>query len=374
MININPDIKFKKQLKQISNSSLNECMQCGNCSVVCSLAPENKPFPRKEMIWAGWGMKDKLIGNPDIWMCHQCGDCSTYCPRGVKPADILSAVREISYQHYAKPRFLGKILSSPKWLPVAILIPVVIISAILYLAGTLQIPEGPINYSKFFPHVWLNSSFTILWFLTIALGIVGLRNFWNDMKKQNPELKITGSFLKNLFANFKEILQHSNFSKCSNLNPRKIAHIFVFYGFILLLIVTAFAIYAAVTHQYPLGLFNPFKILGNVAAIMLIIGLGVMIIKRITDKENYGNSSYADWLFLISMFLLTISGVVVETARFLNWSIAYHLYFFHLICVWFIIIYLPYTKFGHLLYRIVAMTFDESVNRDYNKKNEDQHN
>jgi quinone-modifying oxidoreductase subunit QmoC len=91
--------------------------------------------------------------------------------------------------------------------------------------------------------------------------------------------------------------------------------------------------------------------------------------KRIIDKENYGNSSYADWLFLISMFLLTISGVVVETARFLNWGIAYHLYFFHLICVWFIIIYLPYTKFGHLLYRIVAMTFDKSVKRNYSKKN-----
>lgn len=371
MININPDIKFKKQLKQISNSSLNECMQCGNCSVVCSLAPENKPFPRKEMIWAGWGMKDKLIGNPDVWLCHQCGDCSTYCPRGVKPADILSAVREVSYQHYAKPKFLGKIVSSPKWLPVAILIPVIIISAILYLAGTLQIPEGPVNYSKFFPHAWLNSSFTILWFLTIALGIVGLRNFWNDMKKQNPEFKITGGFLKNLISTRKEILFHSNFSKCSIQKSRKIAHILVFYGFILLLAVTAFAIYAAVTHQYPLDLLNPFKILGNVAAVMLIIGLTVMIIKRITDKENYGNSSYADWLFLISMFLLTISGVLVEAARFLNWSIAYHLYFFHLICVWFIIIYLPYTKFGHLLYRIVAMTFDKSVKRDYSKKNAD---
>jgi len=362
MININPDIKFKKELKQISKSSLNECMQCGNCSVVCSLAPENKPFPRKEMIWAGWGIKDKLIGNPDIWLCHQCGDCSTYCPRGVKPADVFSAVRELSYQHYAKPKILGRILNQPKWLPIAILIPIIFISAILYMAGTLQIPEGNVNYSKFFPHAWLNTSFTVLWFLTLALGIVGLKNFWNDMKKQNPELKITGSFLKNLFANFKEILLHSNFSKCSDKISRKIAHFLVFYGFILLLIVTAFAIYAALTHKYPLGLMNPFKLAGNVAAIMLFVGLGTMIITRIKEKEN---STYTDWLFLISLFLLTISGVIVEAARFLNWGIAYHLYFFHLICVWFIIIYLPYTKFGHLLYRVVAMVFAKSTGRSY---------
>ncbi len=363
MINIQPDIEFKSKLKKVSKSSLNECMQCGTCSVVCSLAPEEKPFPRKEMIWAGWGMKDKLIGNTDIWLCHQCGDCSTYCPRGVKPADIFSAVREISYQHYAKPKFLGKIMNDPKWFPFALLIPVVIISLILYLAGTLQIPEGPVNYSKFFPHAWLNSSFTFLWFLTIGLGIIGLRNFWKDLKSQNPDLKPSGSFIKNLFAIRKEIILHSNFSKCSNKKSQKIAHLLVFYGFILLLFVTAFAIYATIVHKYPLGITNPFKILGNVAAIMLFIGLGIMILNRVFDKENSGNSNYADWLFLISMFLLTLSGVVVQAARFLDWGIAYHLYFFHLICVWFIIIYLPYTKFGHLLYRVVAMVFAASIGR-----------
>jgi quinone-modifying oxidoreductase, subunit QmoC len=363
MLNINPDIKFKKDLKRISKSSLNECMQCGTCSVVCSLAPDERPFPRKEMIWAGWGMKDKLIGNTDIWLCHQCGDCSTYCPRGVKPADVFSAVREISYQHYAKPKILGKIVNNPKWLPVALLIPIIIISVILLLAGTLQIPEGPVNYSTFFPHAWLNSSFTFLWFLSIGLGIVGLRNFWNDMKKQNPNSKPTGSFIKNLLSIRKELILHSNFSACSAQKTRKIAHVLVFYGFIMLLLVTAFAIYAAVTHNYPLGFTNPVKIFGNIAAIMLFVGLGIMIANRIFNKKDFGSSTYTDWLFLISLFLLTISGVVVEAARFLDWGLAYHLYFFHLICVWFIIIYLPYTKFGHLLFRVTAMVYAASIGR-----------
>jgi len=128
MIEVATDIKFKKELKKESGSSLNECMQCGTCSVVCSLAPEDKPFPRKEMIWAGWGMKEKLVGNVDVWLCHQCGDCSTYCPRGVKPGDVLAALRQISYRHYARPRFLGKLLSKPSLLPFAILIPVIIIA------------------------------------------------------------------------------------------------------------------------------------------------------------------------------------------------------------------------------------------------------
>lgn len=364
MIEVKPDIEFKKQLKKISNSSLTKCMQCGTCSVVCSLAPTDRPFPRKEMIWASWGLKEKLIGNTDIWLCHQCGDCSAHCPRGAKPSDVFAAVREISYQHYAKPKFLGKILNNPKWLPVAILIPIVIISTILILAGTFQIPEGPVNYSKFFPHAWLNSSFSFLWFLTIGLGIIGLRNFWNDLKKQNPNSKSSGSFLKNLFSIRKEIILHSNFSKCSTQKSKKLAHLLVFYGFILLLLVTAFAIYAAIVHKYPLELTHPFKILGNIAGLMLFIGLGIMIINRVFNKNDFGSNTYSDCLFLISLILLTSSGVIVEAARFLNWNLAYHLYFFHLICVWFIIIYLPYTKFGHLLFRVVAMVYAKSIGRE----------
>ena len=135
MVELEPDIRFKKELTKKSGASLNECIQCGTCSVVCSLAPKEKPFPRKEMIWAAWGLKEHLIANTDVWLCHQCGDCSTYCPRGVKPADVISAVRKMTYLHYARPRFLGIMLSNPKWLPVAVLIPIVIIASILLFHG-----------------------------------------------------------------------------------------------------------------------------------------------------------------------------------------------------------------------------------------------
>lgn len=368
MQNINPDIKFKKQLKQVSKSSLNECIQCGNCSVVCSLAPEDNPFPRKEMIWAGWGMKEKLIHNTDIWLCHQCGDCSTHCPRGVKPADVFAAVRQITYKHYAKPRFFGEMLNNPRLLPLAILIPVIIIAGILMLAGTFQIPEGDVNYSKFFPHIWLNSSFTLITLLSLGLGVMSLKQFWNDLKSKYPESKSRYGFFKSLLKIKTQIILHSNFSSCSSQKSRKISHFLVFYGFILLLIVTAFAIYAALTHNYPLKITNPFKILGNIAGLMLLVGLSMMVINRIFNKKDFGNSTYTDWLFLISFFLLTISGILVQFGRFLNWSSAYHLYFFHLVCVWFIIIYIPYTKFGHLLYRTVAMAFANSIGRNLKSK------
>lgn len=362
---INPDIQFIKEVKTISKSPVKTCMQCGECSVVCSLAPEERPFPRKEMIWTGWGLKNKLMGNPDVWLCHQCGDCSTYCPRGVKPADVISGIRQLSYLHYARPRFMGVLLSKARYLPIAFLIPTVFIIGILSVAGTLTLPDGPVNYSAFFPHIWLNSTFTAITLISYSLLLFSLLRFWKDMKSYLPDNRDihTVGLIKSIFLAKQEIITHKNFSSCSTHKSRRISHFLVFYGFILLLFVTAYAIVAAITHNYPLSLFNPFKVAGNVAAFMLIIGLTIMILNRLIKKKTAINSNYFDWIFLISLYILTISGIFVEWARFENWRSAYHIYFVHLLFVWFLVIYLPYTKFGHFIYRFVAQVFSKRYNR-----------
>ena len=154
-----PDIDFIQFMKKDCGAALSTCMQCGTCSAVCDNSPENEPYPRKEMIWASWGLKDKLVGDPDIWLCHNCGDCTTTCPRDVRPGDVIASLRTYSYLFYSRPRFLAKWLHSPKYLPLIILLPALIIFGIISLAGTFKIPEGPVNYSDFFPHSWLNGSF-----------------------------------------------------------------------------------------------------------------------------------------------------------------------------------------------------------------------
>src|SRR6056297_2058508 len=118
-----PDLEFIDEVVRLGGGSLKKCFQCSTCSVVCPISPDNKPFPRKEMIAASWGLRDRLTHNLDIWLCHQCGDCSTYCPRGAKPGDVLSAIRAYTIIQYAIPKSLGKAVNDPKKLPLLIAVP-----------------------------------------------------------------------------------------------------------------------------------------------------------------------------------------------------------------------------------------------------------
>ena len=124
---VKPDRDFLQGILDEGGEDLKKCYQCATCSAVCDLSAGQKPFPRKEMIWAQWGLKDRLMADPDIWLCHQCNDCSTRCPRGARPGDVLAALRHQGVLHYAVPRFLCGLVNRVKHIPLMLLLPIILL-------------------------------------------------------------------------------------------------------------------------------------------------------------------------------------------------------------------------------------------------------
>lgn len=379
---ITPDLDFVKDVLSSGGESLKKCFQCATCSVVCNLAPDDKPFPRKEMIYAQWGLKDKLFANPDIWLCHQCSDCTAYCPRGAKPGEVLNAVRKLSIENYSVPRFLGKAVGSPGALVLLLAIPAVIFFIILASLGHLNLANVPLNekgqisYHEFLPSLYIDSVFVpIALFAVISLAM-GISRYWKDMIRTAGQVTPKGSIWNAITATISEILSHTRFEKCNLTKDRKISHFLVFFSFIGLAITTAWAVVylygpsimrllGAEPFKWMLGpspypLTDPVKWIANASALGLLIGISLVISNRLKNKEKTGKGSYYDWLFISIVFAIMATGILSEVIRLANIAaLAYIIYFTHLVVVFFLFAYAPFSKMAHMVYRATAMVFEK---------------
>jgi len=393
---VEPDLNFIRDIQKAGGDSVKKCFQCATCSVVCKLTPADSPFPRKEMIWAQWGQKDKLLSDPDVWLCHQCNDCTANCPRGAKPGDVLAAIRSVSFKNYAFPRFMGSLLSKPSMAIFAWAVPVIVLLAMISAfptiysilphpeggifgelvngfksAGWSNMPSGPIAYSNFYPEMGIDITFITLLTLGIIGLVVGLLRFWKAMVTNHGEMGLMGAPIPNILKALPTIFKHSKFNTCGESRDRYYGHLGVFYGFVGAFVTTAFV----ASSFWLLGVTTPYtlahngawavivKLVGNLSAAAIIIGGILLFVKRATYKKSA--TSYFDWTLIVLVAGLGITGLAAELFRLYDLrSIAYPTYFVHLTFVAYLFLYLPFSKMAHIAYRTVAMAFARSAQRD----------
>jgi quinone-modifying oxidoreductase subunit QmoC len=364
---IKPDLDFVKGVIAAGGESLKKCYQCATCSVVCNVTPDNKPFPRKEMVWAQWGLKEKFLGNPDVWLCHQCNDCTAYCPRGAKPGEVLGAIRKQSIQQYAVPGALACIVNNKKFLPLLFIVPAILLAIIISAVGHFGIPEGDIIFTKFMPVLPIQIVFTPALLFGIIIGVLGVRKFWTDMK--NASGATSGDLKGSIIETVKEFLGHKKFKDCDVSRDRFTSHLLVFYSFVALAIATAFgALYIDILHidsPFYLGHGTPVKLFGFIGAVAILTGVILMMSNRIKNAGKVGIGSYFDWLLLGIIGIIGLSGTLAWLTRVAGAAgIAYPIYFIHLVFVFSLFIYLPYSKLAHLFYRGTALCFAKYSGRE----------
>jgi quinone-modifying oxidoreductase subunit QmoC len=280
-----------------------------------------------------------------------------------------------------------------------LLIPAVLLALALLvrdpLGKVLSLGEPHGFYAALFPHWLLIGFFTLFTGLAFLASVVGLVRFWRAMKSADekagrsfPAVGIGTSIIQVL----KSIISHRKFVHCQEeemgasvgteaiISPRT-THLLVFYGFLSLFAVTVWAVLdlylmplLGIRSFYPFPLIHPVKIVANLGCLVLLVGGALALRDRWNNRKIVGFNTAFDWIFLGELLAVGLTGLVTEILRFaaepgegtgLQYP-AYAIYFVHLVLVFALLVYLPYSKFSHLLYRTTALVYAEYFGR--NKK------
>ncbi len=354
---IAPSSEFRAELARRGGDTAARCFQCATCGSVCELAPADQPFPRRQMLYAQWGLADRLAADPAVWLCHQCGDCSSRCPRDARPGTVIGAVRSMVIERLAAPRAAGRLVAGARttW-PLLLGVPVLFWALMVLLAGP-ALPVHVAAYEEVVPHAFIYGVFFPVAALVLLAAVISGRRFWTLLASGGPPRQ--GSFFAALVGVVGEIATHGRFGSCDEAVTRRWGHFTLFWGFVGAAVTSGLLIVWMYGFGVPLPLpqAHPVKLLGNLSAVLLVVGGVLLTVSRLRDGERIGVSTAFDRFFLSLVVLVLGTGVLVEVVRLaaVPAALAAAIYILHLGVVLALFLSFPYSKFAHMLYRTLAM-------------------
>jgi quinone-modifying oxidoreductase, subunit QmoC len=352
-------------------------MQCATCSSVCEILAADSPGPRKEMLWAQWGLSDRLMSDPNPWLCHQCGDCTQRCPRGARPSDVMAALRREHIVHYSSPRAFGRWANRPMgvFAIVALAFVVLLGASIVWQSSgasafelALQGRRAVFPFWAALPHWLLGSLFGALLAFDVVVLVHGAKRFWRNMAAADGKQPGASLGLSVRVA-LSRILFHDDFAGCATNQTRRTYHLLVVFGFVALWLTSLWVVAARWNPLltgvvYPFALWSPWKLLANLGGLSLVLGSSLMLWERWRRPATAGATRASDLILLGLLLLIGVSGFASEGLHWLRIEpLRYGVYLLHLALVFALILLLPYTKLAHVVYRAVAMVYAEHTGR-----------
>jgi heterodisulfide reductase subunit C len=90
------------------------CFQCGACVAECPTSQYVPGFsPRKILLQVLLGLREELE-KPDalVWKCTSCYTCVERCPQGVRPGEVIAALRNMLAKKGLAPKNLVDVFNS----------------------------------------------------------------------------------------------------------------------------------------------------------------------------------------------------------------------------------------------------------------------
>ncbi len=333
------------EIKKMGAFDVNACFSCGVCTATCPLSENGDEFPRKMIRYAMVGLEKELLGSPQLWECYYCGECTKSCPREADPGGFMMAARRYAITRYSIGK-IGKVFYNKTVAPL-----IYVFLSVFSLIGILLISRDPAGAVIFMiPEVYIHLAGLVLGAFVIVIAIANatvMYRYTTGKRRLTKNIKVWINSLIKIIIN--EVMIQERYSKCSD-RLRRYAHLFVVWGFILLMIATTIDY---ITGTRPL----PGILLGFTGGIMIILGSGFFIYQRLKGREPYSHySDFADWAFIILIFLAGCTGFLLD---FLTGQYAAVIMYIHLTIVFDLIVTAPFTKFAHAIYRTFALWLKE---------------
>jgi quinone-modifying oxidoreductase subunit QmoC len=264
-------------------------------------------------------------------------------------------------------------------------VPIVILAALMFLFaptnqdGSFQFMTAPqVDFNLFLPHSSVDALFVIGNIIVFLFAAVGFVRFWKALQADPKSPKI--GFISGLSRMVKDFLTHKWFKQCETNRARATAHMILFFGFVGAMITTGcIFVFVFIPHylellgvenippwfDVPINLPNPVKFLGAASGIALVFGSAWLIARRWANRDNVGANGYTDYFFLYVIFFTGLTGMFAWLIRVWNWGlVAYVTYFVHMVFVFMLLWYMPYSKFAHMIYRTLALTYAKMIGRE----------
>ena len=231
----------------------------------------------------------------------------------------------------------------------------------------------PIVYANMLSVTFIDFIFLPATFFAIFNSYKTMKNFLKGLKEQHPPTEKGETLLVAIKGTIKDVLSHIEFKKCGAKKSRNIWHKLMMYGFLGLFATTNAVMILHYLKEFgfdvqstPLPFLHPVKILGNVSAIAAFLGIYFIVRDRIKNSSTTILSLF-DWMFLGNMLLTVVTGILCQAFRVADHAnLAFLTYYIHLVMVFYMIAYAPQTKFGHILFRPVAMIYSRYSGRNKN--------
>lgn len=346
------DSELYRELEQFGARDMEICMQCGNCSASCPLSTGENAFPRKIYRYIQLGLRDKLLESPEPWLCYYCGECNTDCPRGAEPAETMMAARRWLTAHYDWTGLARRFYLSEAW-ELGAIFAVAALIILLFVFGHGPIITDRVSVNTFVPVLWIEiGDLAMAAILTAFLISNAFRMYRFIMGRTKAPLSL---YLKEAKTFVLHFATQKRWRECGEDHSRWLKHLILVTGYLTMMtLVIVFIRWFQVDDSS----WHFTSLFGYYATGVLLVITVEMFRSRLRKEETIHRfSEFSDWLFLILLFLTTLTGIVMHLVRLAAWPMGtYVMYVIHLaVAVPMLVVEVPFGKWSHLFYRPLAI-------------------